>query len=58
MGLIEYKLGELIEPGNENNSEELLALDAVKGISTGKVFIETKANMEDVGTFQKSPALT
>jgi type I restriction enzyme S subunit len=48
MGLTDILLGELIEPCNENNRGETYGLDLVKGISTGKVFIETKANMEDV----------
>ena len=42
------EIGEYIEPGIEKNSEEKFGLEAIKGISTGKVFIETKANMEDV----------
>lgn len=48
MGLTDILLGELIEPCNEKNGNEIYGLDAVKGVSTGKVFIETKANMEDV----------
>jgi type I restriction enzyme S subunit len=48
MGLTEILLGELIVPCSENNKGEICGLDAVKGISTGKVFIETKANMENV----------
>lgn len=48
MGLTKILLGELIEPKSENNSGEIYGLDAVKGISTGKIFIETKANMENV----------
>lgn len=42
------EIGEYIEPGIEKNSEEKYGLEAIKGISTGKVFIETKANLEDV----------
>jgi len=41
-------IGEYIEPYNGRNANEIYGLDAIKGISTGKVFIETKANMEDV----------
>jgi type I restriction enzyme S subunit len=47
----EYPLEEIggyIEPGIEKNSKEKYGLEAIKGISTGKVFIETKANLEDV----------
>jgi len=42
------EIGGYIEPCNEKNTSEKYGLDAVKGISTGKVFIETKANMENV----------
>ena len=48
MALIKYKLGELIEQSDNRNSEELLSVDDVRGISTGKAFIETKANMDGV----------
>lgn len=48
MGLTKYKLGELIEQSDFRNSDESLSVDDVKGISTGKVFIETKANMDGV----------
>ncbi len=48
MELTETLLGELIEPNNDNNGTEVHDLSSVKGISTGKTFIETKANMEDV----------
>lgn len=41
-------IGDYIEPGIEKNTNEIYCLEAIKGISTGKVFIETKANMEDV----------
>lgn len=42
------EIGEYIEPCGEKNQDEKYELDAVKGISTGKQLIETKANMEDV----------
>lgn len=42
------KLGEWIEECDERNSDNALTLDALKGISTSKVFIETKANMDGV----------
>ena len=48
MGLKNYKLGELIEPTDERNSLGKYSLDSVKGISTDKAFIETKANMDGV----------
>lgn len=48
MGLTKYKLGDLIEQCDERNSEGIYSLDDVKGISTGKLFIETKANMDGV----------
>lgn len=48
MGLTKYKLGNLIEQCDERNSELAYTLDDVKGISTGKEFIETKANMDGV----------
>ena len=48
MALTKYKLGELIEQSDNRNSEELLSVDDVRGISTGKAFIETKANMDGV----------
>lgn len=48
MGLTEYKLGKLIEPTDERNSLGKYSLDSVKGISTEKAFIETKANMDGV----------
>ena len=43
-----YILGNLIEQCSENNVEEKYELDAVKGISIEKCFIETKADMTDV----------
>ncbi len=48
MKLIKYKLGTLIEPCDDRNSELKYSLDDVKGISIQKIFIETKANMEGV----------
>lgn len=48
MALIKYKLGELITQSDFRNSDELLSVDDVRGISTGKEFIETKANMDGV----------
>lgn len=44
----EYKLGKLIELTDERNYSGKYSLDSVKGISTGKAFIDTKANMEGV----------
>lgn len=48
MGLTKYKLGDLIQPSDERNSDNALALEDVKGISIQKVFIETKADMTGV----------
>ena len=48
MGLRKYKLGELIELTDERNSVGRYSLEDVKGISTEKNFIETKANMDGV----------
>ena len=48
MGLNKYKLGELIELCDERNSDNQYKLSDVKGISTEKTFIDTKANMEGV----------
>lgn len=48
MALKKYKLGELIQLEDERNSQGFYSLDDVKGISTGKEFIETKANMDGV----------
>ena len=48
MALTKYKLGRLIEQSNAINSEEKYIISDVRGISTGKEFIETKANMEGV----------
>ena len=48
MALSRYKLGELIELRDERNSDGTFTLEDVKGISTGKELIETKANMDGV----------
>ena len=48
MALSRYKLGELIELRDERNSDGTFTLEDVRGISTGKEFIETKANMDGV----------
>lgn len=48
MGLSRYKLGELIELTDERNIVGKYLLDDVKGISTEKKFIDTKANMDGV----------
>jgi type I restriction enzyme S subunit len=48
MRLKKYKLGELIELVEERNSDNQYGLSDVKGISTEKVFIDTKANMDGV----------
>lgn len=44
----EVELGEYIEPCDERNSENKYTLDDVRGISTDKKFIPTKANMDGV----------
>ena len=48
MALKSYKLGELIEPSDERNSDGKCGIDDVKGISIQKIFIETKADMAGV----------
>lgn len=48
MALTKYKLGQLIEPCDNRNDEEKYTLDDVKGISTNKEFVDTKANMDGV----------
>lgn len=48
MALTKYKLGQLIQLEDERNSDNKYTLDDVKGISIQKVFIETKADMQDV----------
>ena len=48
MALTKYKLGELIEQRDLRNSENKYSVDDVRGISTLKEFIDTKANMDGV----------
>lgn len=48
MALTKYKLGELIQPEDERNTNGKYTLKDVKGISIQKIFIETKADMKDV----------
>lgn len=48
MELTKYKLGKLIEQCDNRNTDEEYTADDVRGISTGKEFIETKANMDGV----------
>lgn len=48
MALTMYKLGELIEIHDTRNAEGVYTLDDIKGISTSKEFIDTKANMDGV----------
>lgn len=48
MALTKCRLGELIQPSDERNLDNKYNLDNIKGISTGKEFIETKANMDGV----------
>lgn len=48
MALSKYKLGELIEQCDQRNFDSEYILDDVRGISTGKEFISTKANMDGV----------
>lgn len=48
MGLSKYKLGELIKITDERNYSGKYSLDSVKGISTEKAFVDTKANMDGV----------
>ena len=48
MGLTKYKFGKLIEQCDNRNTDEEYTADDVRGISTGKEFIETKANMDGV----------
>ena len=50
MGLTKIKLGKLIAQSDIRNSDNELSVNDVRGISTGKEFIETKANMEGVST--------
>lgn len=48
MAFIKYKLGNLIELCDEDNSDLRFGLNDVKGISIQKKFIETKADMDGV----------
>ena len=48
MTLTKCRLGELIQHSDERNLDNKYDLDNIKGISTGKEFIETKANMDGV----------
>lgn len=48
MALTKYKLGELIKQCDVRNEEQKYTLEDVKGISIQKIFIETKADMQDV----------
>lgn len=48
MALKKIKLGDYISQYNEKNDKLELSVDNVRGISTQKMFIETKANMEGV----------
>lgn len=48
MSLIKIKIGDLIAQCDERNNDGIYTVDDVKGISTGKLFIETKANMDGV----------
>lgn len=48
MALTRYKLGELIELCDVRNYDGAYTLDNIRGISTGKEFIDTKANMDGI----------
>lgn len=48
MVLRKIKLGDYIEICSEKNTDERLQIDKVRGISTQKKFIETKADMDGV----------
>lgn len=48
MALTKYKLGDLIEPCDVRNNDLSYGADDVRGISTGKEFIATKANLDGV----------
>lgn len=48
MALSKYKLGELIAPSDTRNNTGIFTLEDIKGISTNKEFIDTKANMDGV----------
>lgn len=47
MGLNRYKLGELIELSEERNSEDLLGIESVRGISNAKEIMPTKADVDE-----------
>lgn len=48
MALTKYKLGQLIERLDNRNCDGKYTMDGIKGISTSKEFIDTKANMDGV----------
>lgn len=48
MALNKIRLGDYIQLCEEKNDDEIYSLEYVKGISTQKYFIETKANMDGV----------
>lgn len=48
MGLSKYKLGDLIGLGDARNEDLRFGDNDVRGISTGKKFIDTKANLDGV----------
>lgn len=48
MKLTRYKLGELIEQSDERNKDDVFTSDDVVGLSTQKMMIETKADLEGV----------
>lgn len=48
MALKKIRLGDYIEQSDGKNVDGLFSLEYVKGISTQKKFIETKANMDEV----------
>lgn len=48
MGLIKYKLGDLIQLCDARNDDLQYGIEDVKGISIQKIFIETKADMTGV----------
>ena len=48
MALTKYKLGKLIELCDVRNYDGKYTLDDIRGISTNKEFIDTKANMDGV----------
>lgn len=48
MGLIKYRLGDLLELSDKKNEQLQYGIRDVKGISIQKVFIETKADMTNV----------